>query len=88
MLTVWKYELGLTELDVIAMPKNARILHVREQDETACIWALVDPQETELEARSFCVYGTGHRIPNRLGEYIGTVHLMAGSLVFHVFEIK
>ncbi len=89
MKTIWKFELEATRLQNIIMPKGAKILCVQMQGETACLWALVNPDEKETEARNIETFGTGHTISEDEGtsrEYIGTYQLLGGSLVFHVFE--
>lgn len=81
--TIWKYELEPST--TLEMPVGAKILHVHEQNDVMCLWALVDT-EAPLEVRTFSVYGTGHPMHNHPMEYIGTAHLSGGSLVLHVFE--
>jgi hypothetical protein len=53
------------------------------------VWALIDPCENRKEKRSFRIAGTGHPIEydDRMA-FIGSVHMLGGSLVFHVFEFK
>jgi hypothetical protein len=87
MKTIWKYILEPDKLS-ITMPKNAKILTVREQHGSICMWAEVD-SENETETRVFSIYGTGHRMPRGMGlqeHYIGTAMLSDGNLVFHVYE--
>lgn len=50
-------------------------------------WALVDPTAAS-QPRRFQVYGTGHRVPEETGRYVGTVLDARGGprLVWHVFE--
>jgi hypothetical protein len=57
------------------------------QHEKPCLWVFVDPFMGR-EPRTFWVVGTGHPLPLELASmtYIGTVQLMSGALVFHVFE--
>lgn len=82
---VFKYELQVMDYQWVAMPEGAEILCVQAQGGKPCIWALVNPNNPE-GARCFRVAGTGHLIAET-GRYLGTVQLMGGSLVFHVFEI-
>lgn len=86
MNTIWKYTLQ-PRID-IEMPLGSKILEVREQNNDACMWVLVNP-EMETTIRHFVVYGTGMEINTPLDEllYHGTVQLNEGQLVFHVFEI-
>ena len=84
VLSIWKWTLGPERR--IDMPKGARLLDVQEQHGQPQLWALVNPEEKELEARSFRAYGTGHPIKGAPGQYVGTFQLDHGGLVFHVFE--
>jgi hypothetical protein len=87
MRTIYKYPLFPAQLQ-IEMPKGARILTAREQDDTICVWAEVDTEQPS-ETRVLEVFGTGHLMREEMGvsrEYIGTAFLEGGSLVFHVYE--
>lgn len=68
----------------ISMPAGAEVLCVQMQGDAPQIWALVDPGAPK-EDRKFHWRGTGHPT-GELGRYVGTVQLMSGSLVFHLFE--
>jgi len=86
--SIWKFELKIDTDFTIEMPKGASVLSAQAQKETICIWAIVDT-EAEKEKRTFEVYGTGHDLPSDIEKdrmLIGTVQLMGGALIFHVFE--
>lgn len=91
-MVVWKYPLDddmLNDHMQIDMPAGAQILTFQMQGEVPTLWALVDPKVNAVEPRVFRFAGTGHDIrENRaiLG-YIGTIQMMGGKLVFHLFEI-
>jgi len=73
---------------LLEIPKGAEILCADTQENTLCLWALVDP-EAETEIRTFQIFGTGHPIDCDMGierNYIGTAQKMGGSLIWHVFE--
>jgi hypothetical protein len=86
---VFKYEIHQPNDEIVLhMPKGAEILTVQTQKETACVLALVNP-ENETETRLFRLAGTGHPIHYDMGvdyKYINTFQLFAGNLVFHLFE--
>ena len=84
MQTIWK--LVLDNSDTQVMPVGSTLLSVHEQNESICLWVLVDPTKP-TEERRFAVYGTGQPIPQKKQGFIGTVHMMQGKLVLHVFEI-
>lgn len=88
MKTIWKFLLKTTEVQPIRMPKGAKILTVQVQDDSPCLWALVDPH-AKPEKRMIEIFGTGHPIQSNDGnsrEYIGTYQQNGGQFVGHVFE--
>lgn len=88
MKTVFKYVLQGTVND-IQMPAGAQVLHVTEQKDMVCIWALVD-ESAPVETRRFLMVGTGHReVPND-ANYCGSAHIYTDRavLVLHVFEAQ
>ena len=80
MKTIYKYPAYLN----VAMPIGARIIRVGQQEGSAYIWAIVDPN-ADTEPRNFFVAGTGAGLPDS-SEYIGTFE--EGVFVWHVFEQK
>lgn len=85
-MTIWKYVLGITDHQKVALPKGAQVLSCGIQRDVLCIWVLVDP-DVQLEDRGFYIHGTGHFVnPELIGEFVGTFFLAEGSLVFHLFE--
>lgn len=91
MLTIWKYEIyhpvaGLTS--TLEMPAGARVLGVKEQNNTLQLWAVVDTNMIAkgLVKKHLFVVGTGHELPANAGPYIGTGVLHNGELVLHVFH--
>jgi hypothetical protein len=89
-MTIFKYQLELTDAQMVALPKGAIVRHVARQGEgrgeRLCLWCEVDP-DAPAEWRTFAVRGTGHPFDVRPGDaYLGTVHLDSGRLVFHVYE--
>lgn len=87
MKTIWKYELN-SRNKKIKMPIGARILTTLEQNNIPCIWAEINT-EAKTEEVIFEVFGTGHEMPVDPGtvrEYIGTVSLYDGTLIFHVYK--
>ena len=90
MKTIYKYPLELVDEQTIALPKGAHILSVQWIRDSICVYALVDLDVKECEARQFVIIGTGHPIaPNTIPVvhyFLGTVHNDDQSLVFHIFE--
>ena len=88
--TIWKYELELYGHQTIEMPLGSHILTVQSQKGNLCIWALVDPDETETEERTIEIYTTGRMITytdELHKQYIGTVQLDSGDFIAHIFEV-
>lgn len=85
-MRIYKYPIEATDRQTIKMPAAARPLCVQVQHDQICIWAEVKPEARELE-RAVLVIGTGHEMPADAGAftYLGTVQLLRGGLVFHVF---
>jgi hypothetical protein len=82
---IWKFLLEVTDRAGVLMPQGAEILHVGVQGTNIYVWAKIDTKAT-TSMRWFYVVGTGHDMPLKAGQYLGTVHLRNGALVFHIFE--
>lgn len=63
------------------------ILSAASQGESICVWAEVDLTTTEKTEEHFDVFGTGHDVPPGNRKFIGTVFLIGGQLVFHVYHV-
>lgn len=85
MRTIFKYPFLPAADFKIDMPIGAAILYVgcQDEDEQACIWAIVD-NEADQEERFFCVVGTGHAAAPETYEHIGT--FQQGPFVWHLFQ--
>ena len=84
--TVYKYPLEIEDEQVVLLPTGARILTVQQQNNNIFLWALVNPTSPNAQAFTIRIHGTGHSISNSDElEYINTVQLYGGKLVFHVF---
>lgn len=83
MKTIWKFD--LVSSCAIQIPEGAEILSVDEQQDIIRMWALVDTDKP-LVTRHFFIYGTGYTLPAEPLQFIGTVHLYNGTLVFHIWE--
>jgi len=85
MKKIYKYKISPVN-SAFKMHKNAKLLCLKMQQGTPCLWALIDTDET-YELRKFVIFGTGHEVVNA-GKYVGTFLTENDSLVFHVFEAK
>lgn len=83
--SIWKYELSVTDAQLVSMPADASILCVQMQRGKPCLWVLVE-ETARREKRAFCIFGTGnHFTAGPHAEYIGT--FQDGPLVWHLFEV-
>lgn len=87
MKTVYKYKLMIDDLQSVNLPKGAKPLCVKVQNNVPCLWALVDPNETEVEPIGIRIAGTGHPINEDVKDYLGTAIMYDGNLVFHFFTV-
>lgn len=85
MKTIFKFPLMMTEQQRVAMPIGAQMLTVQMQNDTPCLWALVDKSNNLHDVKIFTV-GTGHEITRDDLVYIGTYQVYGGKLIFHVFR--
>lgn len=86
-ITVWKYDVPVTDNFVLQLPVGARCLHAGTQGGYPRLWVMVDT-DADLEDTAFVLVGSGHPIheaPERLA-HIGTFQLHDGALVFHLFQ--
>ena len=85
---IWKYTLSIADEQSITMPVNSEIISVQNQYGNLVVWAVVDDSELAMkDRREFRVIGTGHEITRSLEgwQFIGTVQMANGALVWHVF---
>lgn len=86
---IFRYRMTVNDFPEVLMPSGAEVLSVapcrngsvQELD----LWALVDPA-APTRPRKFRVVGTGNPIGGGLGRFIGTVSLLGGAFIGHVFE--
>ena len=90
MLAVYKYTIPMVDYAEVEMKIGSRILHIGDQGNRICVWALVNPDEGS-EVRKFRVVETGSLVDETMYDlldgYVGTVSLFNGEVVEHVFEI-
>lgn len=87
MRTIHKFTLEEVDRQEIQMPVDAKVLCLQVQDGIPRIWARVNTDIDVKEFRTFLTFGTGHPMPIKDMDYIGTYQVASGRLVFHVFEL-
>lgn len=86
MKIVYKYPLVIDDYQKVTIPINAKLLCIKEQNGKLCLWALINKEETYTEQITIRCAGTGHPIKENV-EYIDSVMMMDGNLVFHFFKV-
>lgn len=91
LLAVWKFVLDKTDQQIIQVPVGAKVLSVAEQQSEIVLYFLVQPGARKVDRQVF-IYGTGHPIYtdekdcwSPRNRFVGTVNLLGGKLMFHVF---
>jgi len=86
MKRIFKYNLKTLDEQRLKLPKGSKILSVTEQYNEIILYAMVDDDVTETETYSIIIHGTGHIVTKAQNyEFIDTVKLMDGQLMFHLF---
>lgn len=83
---IYKYKLGLEDVQEIEMPGGTKILCVQTQRNKPYLWAEVTPDKITRTYKIITV-GTGQILPESdyIMNYVGTYQLNSGFLVFHVY---
>jgi len=87
MISIWKYPLEIDDEQWIDIPRGAKFLSVGVQRGKVCLWVQVD-SDAPKESQLIVMHGTGHPMKSDSMQFIGTVMLYDGDLVFHVFHPK
>lgn len=82
---IYKYDLAISDQQLIELPIGAILLCVQVQHGQPRLWARVNPAQPK-ENKKIITHGTGHMVPETTGRHIGTYQLADGNIVFHVFE--
>lgn len=87
MEAIWKKIISLEERQTVELPVGAKVLCVKMQHNTPCIW-FITPQTNfpDVEKRTFVIYITGSTHKEIVGKYINTILMHDNRVVFHVFE--
>lgn len=88
-VTIWKFNLEVTDVQSVELPARHKLLTSQTQLGQLCLWAMVMPLGQDHLGRSkrkrkFRVVGTGNPFPDfREWRYLSTTQM--GSFVWHVF---
>jgi len=88
MSTIHKFELKITDRQVIEIPGFVRVISVLNQRERLVVYAEVKPQERERKGKvEFAVIGTGNPMLDGANwRFVGSVSMSNGDLIWHVFQ--
>lgn len=78
------------DYQTLDLPEGSKILSVLEQNNTIVLYALVDIDIESTDVYNIAIKGTGHNFQKELEDYtfLGSVNLVGGALIFHVFYKK
>lgn len=90
MKKIYKYTLKPTDFQILELPKKSNIISVIEQKNQIVLYAIVNDDISETELYDIIIKETGHDLPENFDLYtfLGSVNLINGSLIFHVFYKK
>lgn len=87
MNVIWKFVLTPKMVQMVRMPRGAKIVHVGEQFNAPVIWVLCDPH-APTEDRKIGTLTTGQYFDAAEMQYCGTFMLNGGQFVGHIMEPK
>jgi hypothetical protein len=85
---IYKYQLKISDQQIIDIPINARFLCVRVQNDIPVMYWLVDTEFDTKREHLFTIVGTGHPIKARELEtmhYIDSVMCHNDTFAWHIF---
>lgn len=86
MKTIYKYNLEITDRQIVKMPYNSEIISVKNQGNSLCLWAMVETNNEVRPTYEIEIFGTGNPIEKDVfREFIDTC-VMPNGLVWHVFK--
>jgi hypothetical protein len=89
MRKIYKYELLIIDEQKLVLPRESKILSVAEQSNQIVLYAFTENKNTVDEEYKIIIHGTGHNASDIENyRFLGTVKLMDGRLMFHVFSKK
>ncbi len=87
--SVYKHELNRYGTTGLFIARDAKVVHVGEQDGNVFLWQESDQENYDSIPRHFHIFGTGHTMPEDNSsvrfQHVGTVQMTSG-LVWHVYE--
>ena len=86
MNSILKYTLETIDEQTIQIPQPAEILSVKEQNGNMVLYAIADLNKKAVPIH-IKIVGTGHPFEDfQVWNFIDTVKLLGGKIMFHVFQ--
>ena len=85
MKIIGKYTLEIRDEQILTLPIGSKILSAKEQFNTMVLYAIIDTEEEIKEFYFIRIYGTGHPFETPMYNYLDTVKLQDGRIMYHVF---
>jgi hypothetical protein len=84
MKKIFKY---ILDGDPLTLPAGSKVISVKNQHDNIVLYAIVDTDINDKMIYSIFITGTGQEIGKDLTDYtfLGTVSLLGGEFMFHVF---
>lgn len=84
-MKIFKYPLRLSDLQEVALPRDARVLSVGlDPNGLLCLWALVNPS-FDVVPRQVRIIGTGNEVPTEALSMMFAGTVTTEYFVWHVF---
>ena len=84
-MVIWKYDLEITPIQIIELPKGFQVLQIQEQDSIPTFWAIVNPEQKDKSRLEVVMLMTGEKFsePTEDFHYFGTCQV--DGFVAHYF---
>ena len=87
MTNIWRQDIALTDRQTLTGPGLRRVLAVDDQRGKFEAWFEVVPGEPE-RSLDLIIVGTGHKVPDDSGHYIGHLVTAGGAFVWHFYTSR
>lgn len=85
MKAIWKYQLEVKDEQLLSLPLGSVIRSFGAQGDEIFVWVEVDTDATETYDTCLYIRGTGMPLPDKDLDYITTVLMYQGALVWHIY---
>lgn len=83
MKMIYKYQLNVHASQELILNEGSKPLHVANQDGQLCLWMEVELDSDVSTPYLINIVGTGQRLTEQFGVYVGTAHI--DGFVWHVY---